>query len=84
MSAKVVVFEPPEPNADVLELLEQAAREAIEGTASGVAVVIARRDGTVWSHYAGSDYHLINSGIARLAARAALEPGEIPMDGSVA
>lgn len=61
-------------NDDAIELVEGLLERLRSGDALAVAIVEVRRDREVATAYSASDqYHYLNSGAARLAARLALD-----------
>lgn len=63
-----------EPNAHALELIEACAERLRSGESIAVALVEVRKGRTVgsaWSEAPDGSYHLLNSGVARLAHRLA-------------
>lgn len=62
-------------NSDALQLAEATVERIKSGEVIAVAIVEVRRERTVAIAYSRSDqYHLLNSGAARLANRIASEP----------
>lgn len=65
-------------NSDAIELVEGTLERLKRGDVTSVAIVEVRRGRSVAHRYSKSvDYHLLNSGAARLAACLATDPGEI-------
>ena len=74
MSEPILLPIGPRPAESVVNLLEDVLRMAKDGDITAVAIVLVhrgRKTSGAWT--SGADYHLLNSGAARLATKLAMD-----------